>query len=129
MNDNRASTLRPRAALRSWLLWGAYAFLVGGIAIALLHWLASIPPENLLESVQQVKRLLWIGPAVQVCIALWIVIAWRKIVHFGRSRRIVSKREHRRLLAARGKVALILAVYLVLFPIGPDPIFTFLSNL
>lgn len=128
MNDNRASTLRPRAALRSWLLWGAYALLVGGIAIALLNWITSIPPENLFESVQQVKRLLWIGPAVQACIALWIVIAWRKIVNFGRLRRIVSKHEHRRLLAARSKVALILAMYLMLFPIGPGPVFTFLSK-
>ena len=109
-----------------WIGLGIVLFL---ISVLLMNWLLQIPAERLPQAYRQMTATLSMGAWIQSILALVIVIYWRTILNYGRVKSIVRKHEHRRLIAARKKVAMILAAYLIVFPIGPVRTLNFISSL
>jgi len=105
--------------------WGGYLLLVFCIACLVLMWLASTPAECVEAMQDQLRQILNIGVWLQCAAAAWIVLTWPRIVEWARQKGYVLERELERVLAARKKAALVLGLYLVMFPIGPARIAKF----
>lgn len=118
--NSRQPEKRNRSRLwRLLLSWGGYALLVFCIACMVLMWLASTPPEGLEAMQDQLRQVLNIGVWLQCAAAAWIVLSWPQIIEWARQKGFVLEHEYSRLLAARKTAALVLATYLLMFPIGP----------
>lgn len=99
--------------------WGGYALLVLCIACVVLMLLASTPPEGLEALQGKLRQVLNIGVWLQCAAAVSVVLAWPQIIEWARQKGFVHEREFSRLLAARKTAALLLGLYLLMFPIGP----------
>lgn len=100
----------------SWIL---FAVLVLAIAAVVLVAVINVPHEKLPDVLAASRKAAGIGTLLQACLAMWIVLSWRRVVAWCRVKRILRKSEHRKALQMRGKAAGILALYLLLIPIGP----------
>ena len=67
----------------------------------------------------QLRQVLNIGIWLQCAAAAWIVLSWPQIIEWARQKGFVLEHEYSRLLAARKTAALVLGLYLLMFPIGP----------
>lgn len=109
--------------------WIALGLVLCLISILLMNWLLQIPAERIPVAYRNMSSALSTGAWIQSIVALLIVIYWRRIINYGRVKSIVKKHEHRRLIAFKKKMAMILAAYLIVFPIGPVRILNFISSL
>lgn len=100
----------------SWLL---YAAIVLCIAALVLVWLINLPHEQLPGALASTRQAANLGTLLQACLAMWVVLRWRRVVAWCRVKRILRKSEHRKALQLRRKAAGLLALYLLLIPIGP----------
>lgn len=119
MNSQQPEKHNRSRLWRLLLSWGGYALLVFCIACLVLMWLASTPPEGLEALQAQLRQVLNIGIWLQCAASAWIVLSWPQIIEWARQKGFVLEHEYNRLLAARKTVALVLALYLLMFPIGP----------
>lgn len=105
--------------LRGFVPWLLYFGLILVIAGVLLVVLANLAPAQVLALQAWFSQAGRLGAMVQMAIAAWIVYRWARIVAWGRRRGYVNKAEHRAVLRLRWRAAGWLALYLLLFPIGP----------
>lgn len=105
--------------LRGFIPWLLYFGLILVIAGVLLVVLVNLAPDQVLGLQVWFSQAGRVGAVVQVAIAAWIVYRWTRIVAWGRRRGYVNKAEHRAVLRMRWRAAGWLALYLLLFPIGP----------
>lgn len=119
-NAARPNAARPkrRSWLQRWAPWILYAGLVAAIAGGVLAMLMRLPPDDVLKAQAWLRKASHVGTLVQLVLCIWIVACWQRLVAWGRARHIVSKAEHRAVLALRFRVAVALAIYLLLIPIG-----------
>ena len=119
MNSQQPEKRHRSKLWRLLLSWGGYALLVFCIACLVLMWLASTPPEGLEAMQEQLRQVLNIGIWLQCAASAWIVLSWPQIIEWARQKGFVLEHEYNRLLAARKTAALVLGLYLLMFPIGP----------
>lgn len=105
--------------LRGFIPWLLYFGLILLIAVVLLLVLVNLAPAQVLDLQVWFSQAGRLGAMVQVAIAACIVYRWSRIVAWGRRRGYVSKAEHRAVLRMRWRAARWMALYLLLFPIGP----------
>ena len=114
-----------RRPVRRWLLLIAVALVLIAMSVGLMSVLMELPQADLVALVSGVQTFRFYGVMVQIGVALWVVIDWRRIVDAGRRRGIVIEREYDQVLALRWTVAAFLAAYLLLVPIGPTTLYQF----
>ena len=113
--------MSPPSRMRRWLrkLLPALSLLalvlLIGVIVAIFLTLG-VQLEAQLDTVRVVKP--W-GIAIQGGLIVLIGLRWTQVVNWGRRRGIVLDWEYKQVLAARGKVMLMLLVYWLLIPVGP----------
>jgi hypothetical protein len=60
------------------------------------------------------------GAAVQGFLIVLVGLRWQQVVDWGRRKGIVLEQEYDRLVSAKAKVMLMLAVYWLTIPVGPN---------
>lgn len=120
MNDRQqAETPKRRRRIGMRITWLLFAVLIMAIAAVVLVAVINVPHEKLPDLLAASRKAAGIGTLLQACLAMWIVLSWRRVVAWCLIKRILRKSEHRKALQMRGKAAGILALYLLLIPIGP----------
>lgn len=123
---------RVNSLLSRWPRWiptVAVALLWLLLSASVMAMLLQLPESGLVQAVQRVQSVMAWGIVLQIAAIAWAMLNYRRMVAWGRRKGIVSRREHRQVLASRPKVAAFLLAYLVLIPIGPDAIYRFIVQL
>lgn len=108
----------PASKVR-YVTWGMYAGAILAICAFALIALLSVSHESVPALLESVRRAGRFGTIFQAGLGVWAVLRWRRLVAWLRTKGIVRKHEHRRVLALRTKTACAMALYLLLVPIGP----------
>lgn len=95
-----------------------------GVIVAIFLTLG-VQLETQLDTVRVFKP--W-GIAIQGALIVLIGLRWKQVVDWGRRRGIVLDWEYEQVLAARGKVMLMLLAYWLLIPVGPTTLLRVLGG-
>lgn len=98
------------------------------LSVGLMAVLVELPASDLQSMAAGVRVFRFYGALVQFALACLVVLCWHQIVDAGRRRGVVARHEYEKVLALRWTVAAFLAAYLLLVPIGPVTLYSFLVH-
>ncbi|WP_233168467.1 hypothetical protein [Xylophilus sp. ASV27] len=117
--DMPAANVDGPRRLRRWWTWIAYGALLASVAAIVMVSLLALPPDALLRAMAWLRGASHLGVLLQIALCAWIIARWSRLIAWARRRGLVTKAEHRDVLAMRWRAAALLGAYLLAVPIGP----------